>query len=74
MRQSFKPEFINRLDDIVVFSPLSTDDLGQIVSLQIDRLERRRHRGSAGLRRDALGRHAPTLGVRRSAVTTPVPR
>ncbi len=41
VRQSFKPEFVNRLDDIVVFSPLSTDDLGQIVSLQIDRLERR---------------------------------
>jgi ATP-dependent Clp protease ATP-binding subunit ClpB len=41
VRQAFKPEFINRLDDIVVFSPLSTDDLGQIVSLQIDRLERR---------------------------------
>ena len=31
VRQAFKPEFVNRLDDIVVFSPLSTDDLGQIV-------------------------------------------
>lgn len=41
VRQAFKPEFVNRLDDIVVFSPLSTDDLGQIVSLYIDRLERR---------------------------------
>ncbi len=41
VRQAFKPEFVNRLDDIVVFSPLSVDDLGQIVSLQIDRLERR---------------------------------
>ena len=41
VRQSFKPEFVNRLDDIVVFSPLSIDDLGQIVSLQVDRLERR---------------------------------
>jgi len=41
VRQAFKPEFINRLDDIVVFAPLTTDDLGQIVSLQIDRLERR---------------------------------
>jgi len=41
VRQAFKPEFVNRLDDIVVFAPLSTDDLGQIVSLQIDRLERR---------------------------------
>jgi ATP-dependent Clp protease ATP-binding subunit ClpB len=41
VRQAFKPEFVNRLDDIVVFSPLSTDDLGQIVSLYIDRLEKR---------------------------------
>jgi ATP-dependent Clp protease ATP-binding subunit ClpB len=41
VRQSFKPEFINRLDDIVVFAPLTTDDLGQIVELYIDRLGRR---------------------------------
>jgi ATP-dependent Clp protease ATP-binding subunit ClpB len=41
VRQAFKPEFVNRLDDIVVFSPLSTEDLGQIVSLYIDRLEKR---------------------------------
>ncbi|MFM9876874.1 MAG: ATP-dependent Clp protease ATP-binding subunit [Rhodoglobus sp.] len=41
VRQSFKPEFINRLDDIVVFAPLSTDDLSQIVELYIDRLAKR---------------------------------
>ncbi|HEY8590115.1 MAG TPA: AAA family ATPase [Naasia sp.] len=41
VRQSFKPEFVNRLDDIVVFSSLTSGDLGQIVSLYIDRLERR---------------------------------
>jgi ATP-dependent Clp protease ATP-binding subunit ClpB len=41
VRQAFKPEFVNRLDDIVVFAPLTQDDLGQIVSLYIDRLERR---------------------------------
>ena len=41
VRQAFKPEFVNRLDDIVVFAPLTTDDLGQIVSLYIDRLEKR---------------------------------
>ena len=41
VRQAFKPEFVNRLDDIVVFSPLTTGDLGQIVSLYIDRLEKR---------------------------------
>ncbi len=41
VRQAFKPEFVNRLDDIVVFTPLSTDDLSQIVELYIDRLSRR---------------------------------
>ena len=41
VRQSFKPEFINRLDDIVIFSALSTDDLAQIVELYIDRLQSR---------------------------------
>ncbi len=41
VRQKFKPEFINRLDDIVVFAPLTTDDLSQIVELYIDRLARR---------------------------------
>jgi len=41
VRQAFKPEFVNRLDDIVVFSPLSTDDLSQIVELYIDRLAKR---------------------------------
>jgi ATP-dependent Clp protease ATP-binding subunit ClpB len=41
VRQAFKPEFVNRLDDIVVFSSLSTDDLAQIVELYVDRLQRR---------------------------------
>ncbi len=41
VRQAFKPEFINRLDDIVVFAPLSTDDLSNIVDLYVDRLAKR---------------------------------
>ncbi|WP_445158948.1 ATP-dependent Clp protease ATP-binding subunit [Leifsonia poae] len=41
VRQAFKPEFVNRLDDIVVFSALSKDELGEIVELNIDRLMRR---------------------------------
>src|SRR5690606_26000193 len=36
VRQSFKPEFVNRLDDIVVFSTLSQSELGAIVELYID--------------------------------------
>jgi len=38
---SFKPEFINRLDDIVMFHALSQDDLAQIVELQVDLLQAR---------------------------------
>ncbi len=41
VRKAFKPEFINRLDDIVVFAPLTEEELGQFVSLSVDRLERR---------------------------------
>ncbi|HEU4808697.1 MAG TPA: AAA family ATPase, partial [Homoserinimonas sp.] len=41
VRQAFKPEFVNRLDDIVIFSSLSTEDLSQIVELYIDRLSSR---------------------------------
>ncbi|WP_165063223.1 ATP-dependent Clp protease ATP-binding subunit [Marisediminicola senii] len=41
VRQAFKPEFVNRLDDIVIFSALTMEDLGQIVELYIDRLSRR---------------------------------
>jgi ATP-dependent Clp protease ATP-binding subunit ClpB len=37
----FKPEFINRLDDIVEFQPLSRDQIGEIVDLQVERLARR---------------------------------
>jgi ATP-dependent Clp protease ATP-binding subunit ClpB len=41
VRQAFKPEFVNRLDDIVVFQALTQEDLAQIVSLYVDRLSRR---------------------------------
>jgi ATP-dependent Clp protease ATP-binding subunit ClpB len=38
VRQAFKPEFLNRLDEILVFSRLSRDDLARIVDLQVARL------------------------------------
>ncbi|MEY4398156.1 MAG: hypothetical protein RLZ53_732 [Actinomycetota bacterium] len=41
VRSHFKPEFLNRLDDIVVFSALSKAELGQIVEINIDRLLKR---------------------------------
>ncbi len=41
VRATFKPEFLNRLDDIILFDPLSTEELTQIVDLQIGMLARR---------------------------------
>ena len=41
VRMTFKPEFLNRLDDVVVFDPLSTDELARIVDLQVERLAAR---------------------------------
>jgi len=41
VRRAFKPEFVNRLDDIVVFSSLTAEDLGQIVEITVDRLQER---------------------------------
>ncbi|MEZ5201771.1 MAG: AAA family ATPase [Micropruina glycogenica] len=39
--QAFKPEFLNRLDEIVMFTPLGTDDLTRIVDIQLNRLNAR---------------------------------
>jgi len=39
VRKAFKPEFVNRLDDMVIFEPLSEADLASIVDLYIDRLQ-----------------------------------
>ena len=41
VRTAFRPEFLNRLDDIVMFHALSQDDLAQIVELSVDALQRR---------------------------------
>ena len=40
-RDFFRPEFINRLDDIVRFRELTREDIDQIVDIQLDRLRRR---------------------------------
>src|SRR5438552_2366023 len=40
LRQSFKPEFLNRVDDIIIFRPLTHEDIEHIVEIQIKRVER----------------------------------
>ena len=41
VRGAFKPEFLNRLDDVVLFDALSLDEIGHIVDLQVEALARR---------------------------------
>ncbi len=40
LRAEFKPEFLNRVDDVVVFRPLSREDLSHIVEIQLSRLRK----------------------------------
>ncbi|MFL6589875.1 MAG: ATP-dependent Clp protease ATP-binding subunit, partial [Chthoniobacterales bacterium] len=41
LRQHFRPEFLNRIDDIIIFDRLSEDELKKIVEIQLRRLVRR---------------------------------
>jgi ATP-dependent Clp protease ATP-binding subunit ClpB len=41
MREHFRPEFLNRIDEIVEFKALSREQLGEIVELQLERLRQR---------------------------------
>jgi ATP-dependent Clp protease ATP-binding subunit ClpB len=41
VRSTFKPEFLNRLDDVIIFDALNTEELTEIVELQVARLAKR---------------------------------
>ena len=41
VRSAFKPEFINRLDDVIVFDPLDPEELVEIVDIQLQQLAKR---------------------------------
>jgi ATP-dependent Clp protease ATP-binding subunit ClpB len=41
VRATFKPELLNRLDEVVIFDPLSTEDLASIVEIQVNALAKR---------------------------------
>jgi ATP-dependent Clp protease ATP-binding subunit ClpB len=71
MRERFRPEFLNRIDEIVVFEPLTRDQLGEIVELQLARLRTRlADRGIALELTDEAKEHVveagwdPTYGAR----------
>jgi ATP-dependent Clp protease ATP-binding subunit ClpB len=54
MRDSFRPEFLNRIDEIIIFHPLIKSQLRNIVKLQIKRLEERLAEQKIGLKLSEL--------------------
>jgi ATP-dependent Clp protease ATP-binding subunit ClpB len=49
LRATFKPEFLNRIDEIIIFHNLTPEQIGAIVEIQIDRLARRLAERKIGL-------------------------
>jgi ATP-dependent Clp protease ATP-binding subunit ClpB len=49
VRKAFRPEFVNRLDEVVVFSPLERVQIRQIVDIQLRRFAQRLARREIGL-------------------------
>ncbi|MEA2020707.1 MAG: ATP-dependent Clp protease ATP-binding subunit [Patescibacteria group bacterium] len=41
LRQTFRPEFLNRIDETIIFNPLSKEDLRKIVELEVSKVEER---------------------------------
>src|SRR5829696_5156275 len=41
LRSNFRPEFLNRIDEIIIFKPLSQDQIGQIMEIQLDQVNDR---------------------------------
>ena len=58
LRSSFRPEFLNRIDEIVMFRPLGRDEILKIIDLQVADLNRRLADRHIGLRvTDAAKKH-----------------
>jgi ATP-dependent Clp protease ATP-binding subunit ClpB len=57
VRQHFRPEFLNRLDDIILFHRLKREQMGQIVSIQLKRLEKLLSERNITLRLDAAAKN-----------------
>jgi ATP-dependent Clp protease ATP-binding subunit ClpB len=63
VRGHFKPEFVNRIDEIVVFSRLTEADIARIVDIQVDALRERLSERGLGLElTDAARAHVARVG------------
>ena len=70
VRGFFRPEFVNRIDEIVVFDPLGRDEIGQIVDIQLRRAAAPARRARALDRAHRRGPRptSPTRGTSRRSV------
>ena len=59
MRSKFRPEFLNRIDEIICFKPLTLENLRKIVRLILRQLEQRLN--DQGIKLDVSGRSARPL-------------
>lgn len=71
MRSTFRPEFLNRIDEIIIFSPLTVEEVGEIVEIQMQGLTQRLLEAGLNLEltedaREWLGRKGfdPAYGAR----------
>jgi len=71
LREHFKPEFLNRIDDIVIFHRLSREQIAQIIDVQLERLRVMLHERNISLElqdsaRELLAREGydPNFGAR----------
>ena len=73
VKRTFNPEFVNRIDEIIVFEALTDDDLRRILGLLLEELNRnladRGHSGSTAVGGDRLDRRGDVQGslLRREA-------
>lgn len=78
LRASFRPEFLNRLDEIIMFKPLTKDNLGGIIENLLNGLRARlADRGAGGLKlevTDAAKRLSSTKAMTRSMGARPLKR
>ena len=75
LRQHFRPEFLNRIDEIIVFHALSEEQLGEIVEIQLSRLRQRLAERHITLElSDAAKRHLVRSGYDSSYGARPLKR
>jgi ATP-dependent Clp protease ATP-binding subunit ClpC len=75
LKQAFRPEFLNRIDDIIVFRHLSLEELTNIVDIQVAELARRLATSGIGLRLTQVAKeHLAEVGYDRTFGARPLRR